>query len=183
MTTSSRRGAAVQRHVGLRAGLAAAMAALLLATGSHLSAGPGDALPFSFANVARQAGLDSVTVYGGRDRNRYLLETTGSGVALIDIDADGWLDVFLVNGTTLEGFPPGQEPTAHLYRNRRDGTFEDVTDRAGVRQSGWGQAACVGDYDADGRDDFLVTYWGQNRLFRNRAGRHVRRHHRAPPAW
>jgi hypothetical protein len=148
----------------------AAIAAMLLAPGAGLPARQGEALPFSFVNVAREAGLGSVTVYGGRERNRYLLETTGSGVALVDIDADGWLDVLLVNGTTLEGFPPGQEPTAHLYRNRRDGTFEDVTDTAGVRQSGWGQAACVGDYDADGRDDFLVTYWGQNRLFRNRAG-------------
>jgi len=126
------------------------------------------ALPFAFTNVAAQAGLTQMTIYGGRESNRYLLETTGTGVALIDYDRDTWLDVFLVNGTTLEGFPKGDEPTAHLYRNKRDGTFEDVTDAAGLRQSGWGQGACVGDADADGHDDLYVTYWGQNRLFRNR---------------
>ena len=152
-----------------RAPLALAVTAAALATGLSPEATSREPLPFAFVNVAREAGLHGVTVYGGRDRNRYLLETTGSGVALIDADADGWLDVFIVNGTTLEGFPPGQEPTARLYRNRRDGTFDDVTDRLGLRQSGWGQAACVGDYDADGHDDLLVTYWGQNRLFRNRA--------------
>jgi hypothetical protein len=107
-------------------------------------------------------------VYGGRDANRYLLETTGCGVAVIDIDNDGWLDVFLANGTTLEGFPKGSEPTAHLYRNRGDATFDDVTVKAGLSQHGWGQGACVGDYDNDGFDDLYVTYWGQNRLFRNR---------------
>jgi hypothetical protein len=125
-------------------------------------------LPFSFKNIAKEAGLTAPNVYGGRDTNRYLLETTGSGVALIDVDNDGRLDIFLVNGTTLEGFPKGQEPTAHLYRNQGDGRFEDVTDRAGLRQSGWGQGACVGDVDSDGFDDLFVTYWGQNRLFRNR---------------
>ncbi len=125
-------------------------------------------LPFSFTNIARQAGLTATTIYGGRETNKYLLETTGCGVALIDYDNDGWLDIFLVNGTTLEGFPKGEEPTAHLYRNKHDGTFEDVTDKAGLRQSGWGQGACVGDIDNDGYDDLYVTYWGQNRLFRNR---------------
>src|SRR5262245_58662723 len=80
-------------------------------------------LDFSFTNIARKAGLDAVTVFGGQQTNKYLLETTGCGVALFDFDNDGWLDVFLVNGTTLEGFPSGKEPTAHLYRNRGDGTF------------------------------------------------------------
>ena len=97
-------------------------------------------LGFSFTNVAKQAGLDAVTVFGGKDTNKYLLETTGTGAAAIDYDGDGWLDIFLVNGTVLEGFPKGREPTNHLYRNRGNGTFEDVTDRAGLRASGWGQA-------------------------------------------
>jgi len=148
--------------------LSASLLASAVVSRAGLGAAAPGALPFSFTNVARQAGLTAMTIYGGRDSNRYLLETTGCGVALIDYDNDGWLDIFLVNGTTLEGFPKGEEPTAHLYRNKGDGTFEDVTDKAGLRQSGWGQGACVGDIDNDGFDDLYVTYWGQNRLFRNR---------------
>jgi len=126
-----------------------------------------DPLGFAFAEVAEQAGLEAVTVFGGRGHNRYLLETTGCGVALIDYDGDGRLDVFLVNGTTLEGFPEGQAPTSHLYRNRGGGRFDDVTVAAGLVQSGWGQGACVGDYDNDGHEDLYVTYYGRNRLYRN----------------
>jgi hypothetical protein len=129
---------------------------------------PQDPLGFSFANVAREAGLNHLTVFGGAAANKYLLETTGTGVAFIDIDNDGWLDLFFVNGSTLEGFPPGKAPTNHLYRNKGDGSFEDVTVRAGLAASGWGQGACVGDYDADGYDDLFVSYFGQNRLYRNR---------------
>jgi hypothetical protein len=134
---------------------------------------PGDAPPvgFSFRNTAREAGLTAITVYGGSETNKYLLETTGCGVAVFDFDGDGWLDVFLVNGSVLEGFPRGGAPTAHLYRNRHDGTFEDVTAVSGLTQSGWGQAACAGDYDNDGHEDLFVTYWGQNRLFHNRGDR------------
>ena len=127
-----------------------------------------DSLPFSFTNVAAQAGLSATTVFGGREQNRYLLETTGCGAAFFDYDDDGWLDAFLVNGTTLEGFPEGQQPTNHLYRNRRDGTFEYVTARAGLAASGWGQGVCAGDYDNDGFPDLYVTYYGQSRLYRNR---------------
>src|SRR5947207_2163230 len=126
------------------------------------------ALGFSFTNVAREAGLNHTTVFGGEASNKYLLETTGTGVAFIDFDNDGWLDLFFVNGSTLEGFPRDKAPTNHLYRNRRDGTFEDVTARAGLAASGWGQGACVGDYDGDGYDDLFVTYFGQNRLYHNR---------------
>jgi len=125
-------------------------------------------LGFSFSNIAVKAGVTARTIYGGQGTNKYLLETTGTGVAAFDYDGDGWLDIFLVNGTTLEGFPKGQEPTNHLYRNRHDGTFEDVTARAGVASSGWGQGVCTGDYDNDGHEDLFVTYWGQNRLYRNR---------------
>src|SRR5262245_59318080 len=79
------------------------------------------ALAFSFTNIASQAGLTARTVYGGTDTNKYLLETTGCGAAALDFDSDGWMDIFLVNGTVLEGFPKGQEPTNHLYRNKGDG--------------------------------------------------------------
>ena len=125
-------------------------------------------LGFSFTNVAQQAGLTARTIYGKQETNTYLVETTGTGVAAFDYDDDGWVDVFVVNGSTLEGFAPGQEPTNHLYRNRGNGTFEDVTSAAGLVQTGWGQAACAGDYDNDGHDDLFVTYWGQNHLYRNK---------------
>jgi hypothetical protein len=104
----------------------------------------------SLSETAKAAG-DQFTVYGGARTNRYLLETTGCGVAVLDIDGDGWPDVFLVNGTTLEGFSTSKAaPMCHLYRNRRDGTFEDVTARAGVGHTGWGQGACAADFDNDG---------------------------------
>jgi hypothetical protein len=126
------------------------------------------ALPsIRFVNVARDAGILHKTIYGGEDRNIYLLETTGCGVAFFDYDHDGWLDIFFVNGTRLEGFPKGQEPTNRLYRNNRDGTFTDVTEQAGLARSGWGQGVCVGDYDNDGYDDLFVTYYGQNVLYHN----------------
>jgi hypothetical protein len=140
------------------------------AWGLGASVAPEPALRFGFTNVAREAGLGAVTVFGGRETNRYLLETTGCGAAFFDADEDGRLDAFLVNGTTLEGFPAGQEPTNHLYRNRGDGTFEDVTLAAGLAASGWGQGVCAADYDNDGRTDLYVTYYGQSRLYRNTGG-------------
>src|SRR5216684_8594534 len=149
-------------------------AALVIAAIAVLSprggAAPQDELPpaFSFINVAREAGLDARTVFGGAAANKYLLETTGTGVAFIDYDNDGWLDLFFVNGSTLEGFPAGRAPTNHLYRNKGNGTLEDVTVKAGLAASGWGQGACVGDYDNDGYDDLFVSYWGQSRLYHNR---------------
>ena len=101
-------------------------------------------------------------------KNKYLLETTGCGLAFYDYDNDGWLDVFLVNGWRLEGFAKGQEPHCHLFKNNRDGTFTDVTKGSGLEvRTGWGQACCVGDYDNDGHDDLFVTYYGQNALYRN----------------
>jgi len=124
-------------------------------------------LGVSFVNVARESGLNAKTIFGGEHKNKYLLETTGCGVAFYDYDNDGWLDIFLVNGTRLEGFPAGSEPTSHLFRNNRDGTFTDVTVKAGVAHSGWGQGACVGDYDNDGWDDLFVTYFGKNVLYHN----------------
>ena len=121
----------------------------------------------SFVNIGRASGLNAKTIFGGEHKNKYLLETTGCGVAFYDYDNDGWLDIFLVNGTRLEGFPAGSEPTSHLFRNNRDGTFTDVTAKAGVAHSGWGQGVCVGDYDNDGWDDLFVTYFGKNILYHN----------------
>src|SRR3982751_3598275 len=134
----------------------------------HGQAVQDSAPPFSFVNVAREAGLNAQVVFGVATSNKYLLETTGTGVAFIDYDGDGLLDLFFVNGSTLEGFPAAQAPTNHLYRNSGKGTFTDVTTKAGLAASGWGQGTCVGDYDNDGHDDLYVTYWGRNRLYRNR---------------
>jgi hypothetical protein len=128
-----------------------------------------DVFPVQFVNVARESGLRAKTIFGGEKRNRYLLETTGCGVAFFDYDNDGWLDIFLVNGTRFETkFPSGQEPVSRLYKNNRDGTFSDVTFQAGLARHGWGQGCCVGDYDNDGWDDLFVTYWGECSLYRNR---------------
>jgi enediyne biosynthesis protein E4 len=124
-------------------------------------------LGLSFINVAKEAGLNAKTIYGGEHKNKYLLETTGCGVAFYDYDNDGWLDIFLVNGLRLEGFPKGEEPTSHLFKNNRDGTFTDVTAKAGVGRSGWGQGVCIGDYDNDGFEDLFVSYFGKNILYHN----------------
>jgi hypothetical protein len=121
----------------------------------------------SFVDVARQAGLNAKTIFGGLKKNKYLLETTGCGVAFYDYDNDGWLDIFLVNGWRLEGFPKGEEPACHLFKNNRDGTFTDVTAKAGLARSGWGQGVCVGDYDNDGSEDLFISYYGQNALYHN----------------
>jgi enediyne biosynthesis protein E4 len=123
-----------------------------------------------FEDVAEKAGLNMQNVFGGVDTKQYIIETTGTGVAIFDYDNDGWPDVFIVNGTTLEGFPAGKAPTNHLYRNNHDGTFTDVTAKAGLTATGWGQGVCVGDYDNDGWEDLYITYYGKNRLYHNDHG-------------
>jgi hypothetical protein len=102
-------------------------------------------LNVTFINVAKEAGLNAKTIFGGEHKNKYLLETTGCGIAFYDYDNDGWLDIFIVNGSRLEGFPAGQEPHCHLFKNNRDGTFTDITLKAGLAHSGWGQGVCIGD--------------------------------------
>jgi hypothetical protein len=124
--------------------------------------------PAWFENVAPQAGLTMLNVNGDAATKKYIIETTGSGVAIIDYDHDGWPDIFLLNGTTLPGeHSPIQSPTSHLYHNNHDGTFTDVTVAAGLAYTGWAQGVCVGDYDNDGYDDLYVTYYGKNRLYHN----------------
>ena len=120
-----------------------------------------------FTNVAQQAGLNISTIYGDERRNRYLLETTGSGAAFIDYDNDGWQDVFLVNGTRLDGLAPNLNSTNRLYHNTGNGKFTDVTEKAGLVRTGWGQSVCSGDYDNDGYTDLFVSSYGKNALYRN----------------
>ncbi|MCU1269970.1 MAG: ASPIC/UnbV [Acidobacteriaceae bacterium] len=123
-----------------------------------------------FEDIAAKAGLTMTNVFGGMDTKTYIIETTGPGVAVFDYDNDGWPDIFIVNGTTLEGATGPNAPTNHLYRNNRDGTFTDVTVKAGLVATGWGQGVCVGDYDNDGWEDIYITYYGKNRLYRNDGG-------------
>jgi enediyne biosynthesis protein E4 len=125
-------------------------------------------IPVTYVDVAKEAGLNVTNVWGGVEQKKYIVETKGSGIAFFDYDHDGWLDVYLTNGLRLdEKWPPGQEPHSHLFRNNRDGTFTDVTDKSGLGQIGWQTGVCVGDYDNDGWDDLFCGFWGHNALFHN----------------
>lgn len=124
--------------------------------------------PAWFVDVASAAGITVRNVNGDATTKKYILESTGSGVAILDYDHDGWMDIFLVNGEELHPEQRhGEAPTSHLFRNNHDGTFTDVTVKAGLAFTAWGQGACVGDYDNDGYDDLYVTAYGKNHLFHN----------------
>jgi len=122
-------------------------------------------LPFfspDFQNIAAKAGLVDVFPNGGTVSKQFIIETTGSGIAFIDYDNDGLLDIFVLSG---------QGGTNRMYHNEGHSRFRDVTDSLGLRSSGWAQGVCAGDYDNDGFTDLFVTYWGQNHLYRNRQGK------------
>jgi hypothetical protein len=123
--------------------------------------------PFNahFEDVAKAAGLHAPVIYGGTEETKYIVEATGCGCAFIDYDNDGWMDLFILSGTRLEGAPPGT--TNRLYHNNRDGTFADVTQKAGLERVGWASGVCIGDYNNDGFDDIFVAYFGHNVLYRN----------------
>ena len=120
-----------------------------------------------FVDIASQAGVTAQNFYGSDTHKEFIIETTGNGSIVFDYDNDGWPDIFLPNGSTVQGFPSDKSPTGHLYHNNHDGTFTDVTEKAGLARAGWGQGGCVGDYDNDGNLDLFVTYWGQNALYHN----------------
>jgi hypothetical protein len=143
------------------------LALLLIILTSAAASQPNQA-DIRFADIAAQAGLTAKTTFGGEKSKRYIVETTGGGVAFFDFDNDGWIDIFLVNGSRFDGSGEG---TSRLYRNKRDGTFADVTNASGLVRSGWGQGVCAGDYDNDGHTDLFITYWGRNVLYRNRKGK------------
>jgi len=120
-----------------------------------------------FEDIALKAGLSSANVSGAPQGKKYIVETTGNGVAIFDFDNDGLMDIFLPSAATLDN---PEASNSRLYRNLGDLRFEDVTKKAGLDKGGWAQGACAGDYDNDGRPDLFVTYWGQSRLFHNDGG-------------
>jgi hypothetical protein len=134
---------------------------------------PSLAWPVRFVDVAREAGLIHPITYGDAARKRFIIETNGCGVAMVDLDEDGWLDLVTLNGTELEpagrrarAWPKGQAPRIRLYRNER-GRFVDGTASSGLDAVGWASSLCAGDADGDGRVDLFVTYFGRNVLYRN----------------
>jgi hypothetical protein len=124
--------------------------------------------PVIFTDITAKAGLaGAVNVSGSAEGKRFLLEEMGGGAAFFDYDNDGWIDIFLVNGTSFDPEVQKRRPTSYLFHNNRDGTFTDVTKKAGLTHSGWGQGCCVGDYDNDGFDDLFVSCWDRNVLYHN----------------
>ena len=116
-----------------------------------------------FRDIAPAAVLTRTIPNGGTVSKKYIIETTGSGVAWIDYDNDGLPDAFVVSGP---------ESTSRMYHNEGWGKFRDATAELGLDRKGWGQGVCAGDYDNDGFTDLFVTYWGQNSLLRNVGGKH-----------
>src|SRR5204863_5482553 len=127
-----------------------------------------DDAPVVFSDITKLAGLDKFLHRSGSPGKKTILETMGSGVALLDYDNDGWLDIYLLNGSTMAALK-GREPAprAMLLRNNHDGTFTDVTAKAGVANERWGFGVAVGDDDNDGRPDVYVANYGKNRLYHN----------------
>lgn len=132
-----------------------------------LPRGKASSLPFHsrFTDVALEAGLTHPTIYGGVEKKNFIIETVGCGVAFLDYDNDGWLDIFVLCGTRMEAPIPGA--TNRLYKNNRDGTFTDVTEKAGLTRTGWASGVTIGDYNNDGFEDIFITYYGQNALYKN----------------
>jgi len=121
-----------------------------------------------FEDISEKAGLTHWTHKMGTAAKKYIIETNGSGVGLIDYNDDGWLDIYVVNGSTFDALD-GKEtaPHAALFRNNHDGTFTDVSAQAGVTNDRWGVGVAIADYDNDGWPDIYVSNWSKNRLYRN----------------
>jgi hypothetical protein len=154
--------------------LAALLAPLLRGQGMatrHLpprSRGKLSGLPFAahFTDIAVQAGLHQPVICGDSNKPAAnIIESVGCGVAFFDYDNDGWLDIFILGGTHIDGTPPGAGN--RLYKNNRNGTFSDVTKHAGLEHVGWASAVTVADYNNDGFEDIFITYFGHNVLYRN----------------
>jgi hypothetical protein len=163
--------ARLPRLLALLVGVAAAGGARGAGPTASAAGAPPATVPFRFEDVAREAGLDQPT-WCGSPVKAHILESSGSGLALVDYDGDGDLDLYLVNGWRLAGaegdFRVAERGRNRLYRNRGDGAFDDVTERAGVGSDGWGTGVAAGDYDGDGWVDLLVTNFGPDVLYHNR---------------
>jgi enediyne biosynthesis protein E4 len=124
--------------------------------------------PVIFQDISRQSGLAKWRYAGGSADKSYIVESLGSGVALLDYDNDGWLDIYLINGMTYDAMNgKAESPHAALFHNNHDGTFTNVAGQAGVTNDRWGVGVAVGDYDNDGWPDLYVTNVGKNRLYHN----------------
>ncbi|MBS1804393.1 MAG: CRTAC1 family protein [Acidobacteria bacterium] len=124
--------------------------------------------PIVFQDISEKAGLNKWTHHMGTPTKDYIIETKGSGVCLIDYDNDGWLDIYIVNGSTLEALAgKASAPHAALFHNNHDGTFTDISAKAGVQNDRWGMGCAVADYDNDGYPDLYVSNFGKNRLYHN----------------
>src|SRR5688572_10235855 len=150
---------------------------ILVAAATIVSGQQDSSWPARFTDEAAAAGLTKPSIYGGVDRKRFILETNGCGTGFIDYDRDGWLDALVLSGTRFEEgsrreqtWPAAERPTNRLYRNRQNGTFEDVTVRVGLERVGWASSVCAADYDNDGWIDLFLTSFGHNALYRNRGG-------------
>lgn len=127
-----------------------------------------DGAPVVFADITHQSGLDKFHHRSGSPEKSTIIEAPGSGVALLDYDNDGWLDIYFLNGSTVAATKGGEPaPRAMLFHNNHDGTFTDVTDKAGVSNDRWGFGVAVADYDNDGWPDIYVSNYGKNRLYHN----------------
>jgi hypothetical protein len=156
-------------HSGFTASAWIVAALLLSAIAAPAQARPAQSAPLkaskpvapdavSFADVTRSSGIDFHLTCGGPEK-RFIMESMCSGVAVLDYDNDGWMDIFLVNGSTVEDVRSGKCHPGKLYHNNHDGTFTDVSAQAGITHCGWGFGVAVGDYDNDGWEDLYVTYF------------------------
>jgi hypothetical protein len=134
--------------------------------------------PVRLEDVGSRMGLDGVSIYGGVDRKRFIIETNGAGAAWLDLDQDGWSDAIVLGGSRLADGARTDDPaiargasTTRVYRNIKGRRFEDITEASGLARTAWSSSICAGDYDGDGAIDVFVTAFGANALYRNAGGR------------